>query len=215
MKKVELIDVQQYFTESEKVIGIVEENRNKLHRSLTAKERLQLAKGLLDTAKSAAEHHALKKEIEDLELEIKFDNGMVPAIPGEHQPKIAFNRVVEEEKLNAELEKQKQELNKLAAIFEEQLVPTLKNIAALENRKLIGKKIDILLDGHITPKGGAMDATWHAAYLSYSAGEKRAHQAEHTAAKLNNQLKTIVTSPHNSTGLKKPSILEKLLGGKK
>ncbi|UJF27455.1 hypothetical protein [Planococcus sp. 107-1] len=216
MKKVELIDAQQYFTESEKVIEIVKENKDKLRRNLPAKNRLKLAKDLLESAKSAAEHHELKKEIEELELEIKFDKGRVPAIPEEHQPKIAFNRVVEEEKLDAELEKQKQELNKLATIFEEQLLPTLKNIASLEKRKLVGKKIDILLDGHIISREiNDRDALTDANYLSFSGGEERAHEAELIATKLNKQLRTIVTRPHDLTGLEKPSIFKKLLGGKK
>lgn len=216
MKKVELINANQYFTESEKVIEIVKERKDKMDRSLPAKQRLELAKDLLKSAKSVDEHNELKKEIEKLELDIKFDKGMVPAIPEEYQPKIAFNRVTEEEKLDEELDRQKQELNKLAAIFEEQLVPTLQNIASLEKRKLIGKKIDLLLDGHIVSREiNAMDALWYASYLSFSGGEERAREAEHFADSLNKQLKTIVTRPHDLTGLQKPSILKRILGGKK
>lgn len=216
MKKVELIDVQQYFTESEKVIEIVKENRDEMHRRLPAKYRLRIAKDLLVSSESSDEHYELKKEIEELELNIKFETGRVPAIPEEHQAKIAFNRVVEEEKLDAELDKQKQELNRLAAIFEEQLVPTLQNIASLEKRKLIGKQIDVLLDGHLVSRENkAMDALSHAARLSFSVREKRSRQAEQIAIDLNKQLKTIVTKTQDLTGLKKPSIFEKLLGGKK
>lgn len=215
MKKVELVNVQQYFTESDKVIRIVEEKQNELHRQLPVTHRLQLAKDLLEDAKTPEEYQLLKDRIQEFEIELKFDKGTVPAIPEEHQLKVAFNRVSEEEKLDEELSKQKELLHKLVTDFEGQLTPTLQNVAALERRKLTGKKIDILLDGDIHKSNQFTDALYYANGLAFSGGEHRAKKANEEFSKLLDLLKQIATESVEPTGIQKPSIFQRILGGKK
>lgn len=210
-----LINEKQYFVESEKVVQIVKEKKEALHRQLPVQYRIGIAKDLIEGAKTPEEYRALKEQLKELEIEMKFDNGRIQAIPDEHQLKVAYNRVAEEEKLDEVLEKQKAALFTLVENFEKKLLPTLQNIAALEKRKLIGKKIDILLDGDLIKSPQIIDALGHANGLAFSGEEYRAKKAKDDASSLSVLLKQIATESAKPNGIKKPSIFKQLLGGNK
>lgn len=216
MTKIKSIDSKQYFIESEKVIQIVVEREEQIHRSLSAKEKLQIAEKLLKKSETREEFDALSEEIKDLGFEIEYDKEMVSAIPEEHQMKIAFNRVHEEEQLNEELKRQKEQLFKLVDGIENAILTTLSNIEELEKRKLIGKKIDIILDEFIHKEGRMHSVMGHAEYLNVSGGHKNAEEAHGKGHKFFKALKSIAESPNNTeSGIKKPSIFKRVLGGKK
>lgn len=216
MKKIPLIDPGKYFQESEKAIQLVEDREKEVRRTMPAMDRLRLANKNLEKAKSREEYEELKNTIKELELELKYGKDYVPAIPEEYQNKIAFNRVHEEEKLDAELAKQKELLSELVQDLKTPLINVLLNIEGLERQKLIGKKIDILLEEKIT-----LDPTIHSAFLyfkhlAYSSTHIDSEKSRENAEKLFKVLNEIVVSPEQQpTGMKKPSILSRVLGGEK
>lgn len=215
MVKVELINEQQYFTESEKVIQIVKERQDDLHRSLTAKSKLDIAKESLEKAKTREEFDELTNIIKDLEFEIKFGNDFIPAIPEEHQNKVAFNRVHEEEQIDLEIAKQKESLLQILNGLEEPLINVLTNIEKLEGRKLLGKKVDILLDQKIQKDPRTNDLFYHANGLAFSEGKINSKEAREIGMKLFESLNKIASEPSKGNGIQKPSILQRILGGNK
>lgn len=211
MTKIKAVNPQIYFVESEKAIQIAKERQEEVKRELPANYKLTLAKELLEDARSREEYEELTKEIKELELELKYDIGYFPMVPEEHQSKIAFNRVYEEEKLDEELAKQKQLLMQLIDGLESPLVTVLKNIEALENRKIIGKKVDAVLDFNIYTDRVASDF-YHLAYLTSSAEQIYAAKANQAAEKFFKELKKISLSPTVTPEVKKLSIKNRLLG---
>lgn len=215
MEKIQLIDPQQFFAETEKVIQIVKERQEDIQRALSAEDRLQLAKKLLEDAKTREEYEQLTKEIKELEFDIKYDKGYVPAIPEEFQMKIGSNRIYEEEKLDVELKKQKEQLFELVEGLESSILTTIKNIELLEERKLIGGKIDILLDEIIHKDGRLHNVMGHANYLGFSGGHSNAKEANADGTKFFKALRKIAKSPNDKlNGIIKPSIFKRILGGK-
>lgn len=209
-----LINEKQYFSESEKVIQIVKEREADLHRSLPVDRRLQIAKESLDKAKTREEYDHINKLIKDFEFELKFGKDYIPAIPEEYQLKIAYNRVQEEEELESAIQQEKETLVQILDGLESSLMNTLANIESLEKRKLIGKKIDILLDGNIQKDNRFSSSSWHANYLATSGEHDNAKKAREKGSKLFDALRKIATEPSTPTGIGKPSIFKKLLGGK-
>ncbi|WP_438316547.1 hypothetical protein [Sporosarcina sp. FA9] len=214
MKKTPLIDASNYFKESEKVIQIVKDRQEDIHRSLSEKRKLEIAKESLETASSRESFDALNNMIKDLEFEIKHGNDVIPAIPEKYQNKIAFNRVHEEEQIDLEIARQKELLLEVVNGLEESLINTLQNIEGLEKRKLIGKKVDILLDGKITKDNNIHNVFYHANGLSFSAEHIHAKEAHEKGEKLFDALKKIATAPKQPNGINKPSIFDRILGGK-
>lgn len=214
MGKNTLIDPKQYFTESEKVIQIVKERQEDLHRSLPAERKLVIAKESLEKAGTREIFDELKRKITDLEFEIRFGDDFIPAIPEEHQSKIAFNRVHEEEQIDLEIAKQKEFLLQIINGLEEPLINVLTNIEKLETRKLIGKSIDILLDEKITKDSRIHNALGNMRYLNISEGKTNSKEAAEKGKKLFEALKKIATEPTKPSGIK-ASIFKKVLGGNK
>lgn len=215
MKKVELINVQQYFTESEKVIQIVKDKQDDLHRSLTAEHKLKIAKESLEKAKTREMFEELTNTIKDLEYEIKFGKDSIPAIPEEYQSKIAFNRVHEEEQIDLEIANQKESLLQILAGLEKPLMNILTNIENLEGRKLLGKKIDILLDQEIVKDSRINSLFHHVNGLAFSAEKENSKEAREKGMKLFKALNRIATEPAKGNGIQKPSILQRIIGGNK
>lgn len=215
MVKVALINEKQYLVESEKVIQIVKERQEELHRSLPTELKLKIAKESLEKAGTREIYEAMNKKIKDLEFEIKYGDDFIPAIPEEHQHKIAFNRVHEEEQIDLEIAKQKESLLQILDGLEEPLMTVLKNIEKLEARKLIGIKVDVLLDAKITKDPRIQNAFWFADYLANSEGKINSTEAHVKGLKLFKSLKKIATEPTKPNGIKKPSIFNKILGGNK
>lgn len=212
MTKIQPINPGNYFVESEKVYEMVKERQEEARKALPANYKLTLAKELLDDAKSREEYEELVKEIKELELELKYEIGYFPAIPEEHQQKVAFNRVYEEEKLDAELVNQKALLAKLVDGLEVSLGTVLNNIAALENRKNMGKTIDALLDFKIYKDRTNSDLS-HLTYLAYSSTQINAEKAYQASQKFFHELKKITESPTVTPEAKKTSLKKRLLGG--
>ncbi|MFC4409432.1 hypothetical protein ACFOZY_03160 [Chungangia koreensis] len=213
MKSVALINEKRYFVESEKVIQIVKERQEEVHRSLSTEQKLQIAKKSLEKASSREIFDSINNTIKDLEYEIKFGSDFIPAIPEEHQSKVAFNRVHEEEQIDLEIATQKELLLEIINGLEEPLMNVLTNIEKLEARKLIGKKIDILLDQKITIDPRIDNPFYHADGLAFSGEKSNSKEAREKGAKLFKALKKIATEPVKTNGLQKPSILQKMLGG--
>lgn len=212
MTKIKAVNPQIYFVESEKAIQIAKERQEDVKRALPTQYKLTLAKELLEGAKSREEYEELTKEIKELELELKYDKGFFPMVPEEHQSKIAFNRVFEEEKLDEELAKQKQLLMQLIDGLEDSLGTVLNNIEALEKRKRIGKTVDAILDFNIHKDRIANDL-YHLSYLTTSAEQIYATKANQAREKFFKELKKISLSPTVTPEVKKTSIKERLLGG--
>lgn len=212
MTKIKTVNPKIYFVESEKAIQIAKERQEEVKRELPANYKLTLAKELLEDARSREEYEQLTKEIKELELELKYDKGRFPMVPEEHQSKIAFNRVFEEEKLDEELAKQKQLLMQLIDGLEDSLGTVLTNIEALEKRKIIGKKVDAILDFNIYKDTVSSDFS-HLAYLTISAEQINATKANQASKKFFEELKKISLSPTITPEVKKTSIKERLLGG--
>lgn len=215
MEKIQPIDPQQFFAETEKVIQIVKERQEDIQRALPSENRLQLAKKLLEDVKSHEEYEQLTKEIKELEFDVKYDKGMVPAIPEEYKTKIISNSAHEEEQINAELKKQKEQLFELIEGLEGPILTTLRNIKQLEKRKLIGKKIDILLDEFIHKDPRLHNVMGHANYLGFSGGEINSKEAYAEGTKFFKALRKISKSPNDKpNGIRKASIFKRILGGK-
>lgn len=215
MKKVSLIDVSNFFKESEKVIQIVKNRQDEIHRTLSAEDRLEIAKESLEKVSTRESFDELSNKIKDLEFEIKHGEDSVPAIPEKYQSKVAFNRVEEEEKIDLEIAEQKELLLELIDGLETPLINVLRNIESLEERKLIGKKVDVLLDGKITKDKQIQDVFGHVNYLSFSAEQRNAKDSLEKGVKLFDSLKHIATTPRQGSGINKPSIFNRILGGKK
>lgn len=215
MKKVSLIDVSNFFKESEKVIQIVKNRQDEIHRTLSAEDRLEIAKESLEKVSTRESFDELSNKIKDLEFEIKHGKDSVPAIPEKYQSKVAFNRVEEEEKIDLEIAEQKELLLELIDGLETPLINVLRNIESLEERKLIGKKVDVLLDGKITKDKQIQDVFGHVNYLSFSAEQRNAKDSLEKGVKLFDSLKHIATTPRQGSGINKPSIFNRILGGKK
>ncbi|MFS0810644.1 hypothetical protein [Peribacillus phoenicis] len=215
MENTNLIDVNQYFIESEKVIQIVKDREEELRRTLPAKYKLEIAKESLEKAATRESYEKLQNTIKDLEYEIKFGNNSIPAIPEEHQNRIAFNRVHEEEQIDIEIAKQKELLLQILDGLENPLMNVLTNIENLEVRKLIGTKVDILLDEKITKDPRIHSPFRSVSYLSFSAGERNSKSAREKGEELFKALKKIATEPTISSGLPKPSLFKRILGGNK
>ncbi|RDW15951.1 hypothetical protein [Oceanobacillus chungangensis] len=214
MKKINLIDANKYFQESEKVIQIVKDRQDKIHRTLPTEFKLRIAKESLEKAKTREDYDELSNMIKDFEFEIKYGKNYVPAIPEENQSKIAVNRVREEEQIDLEIAKQKELLMELVDGLQTPLLNVLLNIEKLEERRLIGKKVDILLEEKITQDNRIRNAFGHVSYLSFSPEHSNAKESHEKAEKLFNALKNIATTPKQSDGIIKPSIFERILGGK-
>lgn len=212
MIKVQAIDPQQYFVESERVVEIVKERQEEIHRSLSAEHRLEIAKELLKDAKSREEYEQLTKDIKELELEVKYDLGYFPMVPEEHQLKVAFNRVYEEEKLNEELTNQKELLMQLIKGLEKPLSTVLENIENLEKRKLIGTKVDLMLELNIHKDKQFNDFS-HINYLSFSGGHYNAKEANKKGKDFFEALRNIALEPTKTPEVKKVSLTKRLLGG--
>lgn len=213
MKKVQLINPDDYFKESEKVIQIVKEREEEVRRSLPAEYKLRMAKETLDDVKSREEFDELNQKIKDLEFEIKYGKDYVPAIPGEYQNKIAFNRVHEEEKIDEEIVKQKETLLELIETMEHSLIDVLRNIENLEKRKLIGKKIDILLDEKILLDGRIGSPFTYVNGLAFSSEHEEVKKSRKISEAMFDDLKKYSTASKKFNGIKKPSILSRVLGG--
>lgn len=215
MEKVSLINAQQYFSESEKVIQIVKDRQDDLYRSLPVDRKLEIAKESLEKADTREVFEELKNTIKDLEYEIKFGKDFIPAIPEEYQSKIAFNRVHEEEQIDLEIAKQKESLIQIINGLEEPLMNVLTNIEKLEARKTIGKKVDILLDEKITKNPLIHNPFYHVNGLASSEGKINSKEAREKGTELFKSLKKIATEPARWNGIKKPSIFQGILGGNK
>ena len=144
-----LINVNDYFAESEKVIEIVKQKEDQLHRQLPTAERLRIAEEELKAAKSREEYEQLKKIKEDLELKIRLNELNEPAIPAEYQDKIRRNREIEEEQAVQKLNELKSELAAKLSILESELLPIVTNIVNLERRRDIGLQVDKALQSTI------------------------------------------------------------------
>ena len=212
MKNIPLVDEKQYFLESEKVIQIVKEREDEVRRRLPAEYRLRMAKEFIKNVKTREDFEELNDEIKNLEFEIKYDKDHIPAIPEEYQNKIAFNRVHEEEQIDQEIEKQKKLLLSLVNDLEKPLINVLKNIERLEERKLLGKKIDILLDEVIVKDGRIHSTFAHANRLGFSGEHSNSKDAREKGEELFHALNKIATAPKQENGIKKPSIFDRMLG---
>ena len=96
--------------------------------------------------------------------------------------------------------------------LEDSLGTVLKNIEALEKRKIIGKTVDAILDFDIHKNGITNDLS-HLTYLTISAEQINAAKANQASKKFFKELKKIVVSPTITPDVKKTSIKERLLGG--
>lgn len=214
MEKIKLINAKEFFKESEKAIQVVDEYEKEIRGRLPVEDKLKVAKESLEKVKTREEYDLLSQKIKDLEYEVKFGAEYIPAVPEEHQHKIAFNRVQEEEELEKELQKQKELLHELVIGFSDPLKIVLQNIEQLQERRLISNKIDGILEKKIFHDSRMPCPSY---YLSVATPSQvvETRKARETYNKLVEALKKMASEPPKKGGILKPTFIEKILGGNK
>ncbi|MBP1944634.1 hypothetical protein [Cytobacillus luteolus] len=145
----QLIDENQYFVESKKVIQLVLDTERNLEKQLKLADKLQLVKQQKSETRSPAEYEELEKLEKELERKIRFDQFNAPAVPKEHKEKVKKNVVVEQLEVDEKLNELKAELKGRIEVLEQELLPLIEGIEKLEDLKRIPNRIDLLLVSEI------------------------------------------------------------------
>ncbi|WP_313470552.1 hypothetical protein [Lysinibacillus sp.] len=146
MKKVELVDSSEFLQETEKAINVTYNHVEKLRRSASPQDKLNILKRLLPEVKDYAQFQELSKERELLEFEIRHENQM-SIIPTEHKSKIISNCEIEVGILDNKLNEYYKILDTLIREMETSLVPLLTNIYRLEKRKDLARSLNKYVEG--------------------------------------------------------------------
>lgn len=187
----QIIDHKKFLSESEKAIQIVLENEDKFRRQVPTANRLRIVQEELKKAKSREEFEELTQLKKDLELKVRLNELHYPAIPPEHREKIQLNRELEDQTIVEKINELKKELAAAIAKIEDELIPLVTNIANLEDRRLIAKQIDILLDGEIYESPYHPSPTYFMKRLSFSADGRNSMRAKKLLSETVESLKRI------------------------
>lgn len=166
MKKVELIDVNNYFVESRKAIKIAVEKELSLHADMPKRDKLRLLKGRKKETTSPEEYEEIEKLERQLEKEIRFNNP-VPLVPDEHKEKIRRNAEIEAAAVDQKLKELKAELQSQLPYLQDVILPLLINVRRLNALRRIPYRVSRVLDftfhdgtglrieGHVRPLSDA------------------------------------------------------------
>lgn len=148
MKKVELINPEQYFVESRKAVQIALEKERSYYNEMPKQTKLNLLRQRKKETNSIEEYEAIEVLEKQLEKEIKF-NHPIPLVPEEYKETIARNLTVEQAEFNSKLAELKVELKNQLPYLQNVLLPLLINIHELGKLNVVPMNIDFILDFEI------------------------------------------------------------------
>ncbi|APH07214.1 hypothetical protein A9C19_20735 (plasmid) [Bacillus weihaiensis] len=140
-----LIDENQYFVESNKVIQVVLDNESLSEKKLKAADKLQLVKEQKTHTTSPEEYEELEMLEKELERKIRFNQLKYPAVPEDLRETVKRNAAVEQLEVDNTLNELKAELKDRVEYLESELLPLLDNIRKLESLKKVPDQIDFIL----------------------------------------------------------------------
>lgn len=149
MKKVELIDANEYFVESRKVLQIVTERENVMKKKMKTADKLDLVRKHKTKATSLEEFETLESLEKELDRKLRFNQLKEPAVPEEHKEKIKRNVAVELKEVNELLNKTVDQLKSSYKYLEDEVIPLITNIEKLGRLKTIPAQIETVIDGEI------------------------------------------------------------------
>ncbi|NMO97460.1 hypothetical protein [Paenibacillus lemnae] len=149
MKKVKLIDANDYCVESRKAIQIVLERERTLGKKLKIRDRLELVRKHKNHAKSPDELEALEALEKQLERRIRFKQINERAIPEEHKEKVLRNAAVELQEANKMSDDLKAQISSRYKHLEDEVIPLIASIGDLERIKGAPMQVNFIIDYEI------------------------------------------------------------------
>lgn len=145
MKKVELINPEEYFVESRKAVQIALEKEEYLHNEMPMQNKLDYLKKRKKETNSAEEYEAIEALEKKIEKDIKF-NYQIPLVPEEYKDVIKRNAEIEAAEFDKKLTELKKELKDQLPYLQNVLLPLVINIQELDKLKVFSHNVDIILN---------------------------------------------------------------------
>lgn len=146
MDRVEPINEKYYLIETEKAVNLLKYQFDSLNRAATPFDKLVMLNEILPTVDDYEQLKQLREEKKHLEFEIANCQKLKPFVDAETKEKLINNREIELERIDETLNRQYELLEAFIGELESGMLPLLKNIQRLEERKDLAHNLNKLIE---------------------------------------------------------------------